>query len=77
MTCQPKSEGKMANFETLTLCIFLRASQMCTYFLRGLSYRILSVTGKKFDSRPTIIRFQILLPTACCYGLTSHEFRVH
>ena len=33
MTYEPKSVGEMADFETLTLCIFLNSSQMCTYYL--------------------------------------------
>ena len=32
MTYQPKIEGKMADFETLILCISLSSSEMCTYF---------------------------------------------
>ena len=32
MTYQPPSVGKMAGFETLTLCISLNSSQIGTYF---------------------------------------------
>ena len=35
-TYHPKSVGKVADFETLTLCIFLNSSQMCTYFCKDL-----------------------------------------
>ena len=31
-----KSVDKMADFETLTLCISLNSSQMCTYFCKDL-----------------------------------------
>ena len=34
MRYQSKSVGKMADFETLTLCISLNSSQMCTYFCK-------------------------------------------
>ena len=57
MTYQPKSVGKMADFETLTLCISLNSSQMCSYVCKHL------VTGYclyllKFWF-PAVIRFQI------------------
>ena len=45
VTYQPKSEGKMVDIETLTFCISLNSSQMCTYFC-FLSYRALSVPVK-------------------------------
>ena len=40
--------GKMADSETLTLCISLNSSQMCTYFYKDLVTRrvLLSVPGK-------------------------------
>ena len=69
MTCQPESAGKMADFETLTLCISQNSSQRCTYFLQGLSNRVLSLLGKKFDFQPLSIFKLILLPMPCCYGL--------
>ena len=37
--------------------------------LQGLSYKVLSVPGKKFDSQPSTVFKMILLPTPCCYGL--------
>ena len=36
MTCQRKSEGKIADFETLIPCIFLCSSQTCTHFCKDL-----------------------------------------
>ena len=33
---QLKGVGKMADIETLTLCIFLNPSQMCTYVCKDL-----------------------------------------
>ena len=34
MMYQPRSVGKMADFETLAHCISLNSSQMCTYFCK-------------------------------------------
>ena len=36
MTYQPKSAGKMVDFESLTLFISLNSSQVCTYFCKDL-----------------------------------------
>ena len=36
MTFQHKSVGKMADVETLTLCVSLNSNQMCTYFYKDL-----------------------------------------
>ena len=36
MTYQPKCVGKITHFETLTLCISLNSSQMCTHFCKDL-----------------------------------------
>ena len=36
MTYQPKCTGKMADYENLTLYIFLNSSQMCTYFCKDI-----------------------------------------
>ena len=60
MTYQPKSVGKMADFETLTAFISLNSSQMCTHYCKDL------VTGyliKKFDSQPSSVFKLILLLT--------------
>ena len=65
MTYQP---GKMADFETLILCISLNSSQICTYFCKDL-VTILSVPGKKFDPQPSFVFKLILLPRPCRYGL--------
>ena len=43
--------------------------EMCTYFLQGLSYRVLSVPGKKFDYQSSPVSKLIVVPTPCCYGL--------
>ena len=64
-----KTVDKMADFETLTLCISLNSSKMCNYFFQGLDYTILSVPGKKFDSQLLFIFKLISLPTPYCYGL--------
>ena len=37
MTYQPKSEGKMADFETLTPCTSVNVIQMCSYFYKDSS----------------------------------------
>ena len=34
MVCQPKSVGKIADFENFTLFISLNSGQMCTYFCK-------------------------------------------
>ena len=73
MTYQPKSVGKIADFETLTLRISLNSSQTCTYFCKNL---VAGLPGKKFDSQPSPVFKMILLPTPCCYGLASREIRV-
>ena len=36
MTCQPKSVGKMVDFEILTLSVSLNSSEMCTYICKDL-----------------------------------------
>ena len=36
MTQEPKSVGKMADFEILTICISLHSDQMCIYFSKDL-----------------------------------------
>ena len=54
MTYQPKSVGKMADFEILTIYISRNSSQMYVYlFLPGRSYKVLSAHGRKFDSQPS------------------------
>ena len=62
MTYKPNSVDKMADFETLTLCISLNSSQMSTYFGKDLVTGILSIPYTEFDS-PTAIRFQVGLIT--------------
>ena len=50
--------------------LFLLKFKLNVYlFLQGLNYSVLSVSGKKFDSHPSIVFKFILLPTPCCYGL--------
>ena len=49
MTYWPKSVGKMADHETLTFRISLDSDQICTYFLKDIVCRVLSVLGKKFE----------------------------
>ena len=65
---QPKSVDKMADFEALTLCIFLNSSQMCTYFCKDL------VTGYCLYfikiRLPTVISSQIdFISQTSYYGL--------
>ena len=43
-------------------------------FLQGLSYRVLSEPGKRFDSQPSSAFKLILLPPHCCYGLDVKKF---
>ena len=62
----------MAEFETLILCVSLNLGQMCIIF-PGLSFRVLSVPGQKFDSQPSSIFKLILLHTPYCYGLDVRE----
>ena len=76
MTYQPKSVGKMTDFETLTLCISLNSRQICTIFLQRPSYRVLSVPGKKFDSQPSSVFKLIFYPHLVVIGLTSCAIRV-
>ena len=77
ITYQPKSVGKMADFETLALCISLISSQICIYFWKDL------VTGYYL--------YLVTIPIPNCYqflnwsyflhlvamGLMSHEIRVY
>ena len=68
MMYQPKRAGEMVDFETLTLCISQYSIQMCTYFRKDFnSDRVLSVSGKIFDSQPSSVFKLILLPTPFCY----------
>ena len=46
MMYHPKSVGKVADIENLTLCISLNSGEMCTYFLQGLSYRVQSISNR-------------------------------
>ena len=66
---QPKSVGKMAGFDTLTLCISLHSCQNVYPFLQGLSYRVLSVFSKEFHSQPPSVFKLTTLPNPCGYGL--------
>ena len=54
-----KSADKMVNFETLTLCMSLNSSQICTYFCKDLVRGFCLYLVKKFDSR---------LLSVCRYG---------
>ena len=77
MTYQPKRVGKIADFETLTLCIYLSKFKSNVYlFLQGLSYKVLSEPGKKFDSQSSSVFILTLLLTPCCYGVESREIRL-
>ena len=60
---QPKSVGKMAGFEALTLCIPLNLSQVLLIF------QVLPVAAIEFDSQPSSVFKLILSPIPCCYGL--------
>ena len=62
MTYQPKSVGKMEDFETFILCI-------SSVFLQRLSYKVFSVPDKKFDFQPSLVFKFIFLTTPGCYGL--------
>ena len=46
MTYQPKSEGKVADFEPFTLCISLKSKSNVYLFLQGICYGVLVVPGK-------------------------------
>ena len=65
MMYQPKSVGKMADFEILILCISLHFKSNMYLLLQGLSYSVLSVPGKKLDSQKSSVFKSILLPTPC------------
>ena len=54
MAYQATSVGKMADFETLTLCISLNSRQMCAYFCKDLAAGYCLDLVKK-----TVIRFDI------------------
>ena len=72
MTYQPKSvAGKMAEFETLTLCISLKSSQMCTYFCKNLIKGYCLYLAKKLDSQASSVFKLVSLPTSCCYGFDA------
>ena len=70
MTYQPKSMGKMADFE-LPPSDLSKVKSNVHLFLPGLSlrYKALPVPVKKFDSQPSSVYKLILLPTSCCDGL--------
>ena len=59
MTYQPKSAGKMVDFEASTLCIFLNSSQKCRYFFKHFGYRVLAIPDEKFDSQLSFARSSI------------------
>ena len=69
MTYQPKSAGKMADFEQLTLCISVNSSQICIYFCKDLVKGCCHDLVKKFNFQPLSVFKLILLPTRCRYGL--------
>ena len=66
----------MADFETLTLCTPPKFKSNVYLFLQGLSYSLLSVSCKKFDSQPSSLFELISLPTLFAMGLTSREIRL-
>ena len=69
----PINAGKMADYETLTLCVFPNSSQMCTYFCKDLVIGYCLYLAKiRF---PTIIRFYYSHLVAM--GLMSREIRVY
>ena len=70
MTYQPKS--KMMDFETLVLGIFLRSSQICTYF-----YKVLSVPGKNSIPNRDPFWNWFYYPYLTAMGLTSREIHVY
>ena len=76
MTYQPKSVGKMADFETLTLCISLNSSQMGSCFSKDLGtvYRPYLV---KIRLQPSSVFKMIYYPQAVAMGITSREIRVY
>ena len=76
MTYQAKSVSKMAEFETLILCISLNTSQMCTYFHRDLNtgYCLYLVKSSISNCNPFSDRF--CYPRFVAMGLTSREIRV-
>ena len=76
MMYYPKSEEKMVDFETLTLCISLDTCRSVLIFAR-LSYSVLSVPGKKLCSEPSsFLKFYLVTPHIVAMDLTSREIRV-
>ena len=71
MMYQPKSVGKMADFETSTLYISLSSSLMFPYFCNDLvtGLELGSVPGKKLDFQLPLVCKLILLRRHCCHGL--------
>ena len=69
MMYQPKSIGRMADSEKLTLCISLNSSLNMYLFMLRLSYRVLYLYGKKFDSQLSSVFKLNFLPTPCYYWL--------
>ena len=56
-----KSAGKMADFETLTLCISLNSSQMCTYFCKDLGHvYTMRIYSGKLQKRTNIYRITFI-----------------
>ena len=78
MTYQPKSVGKMAEFETFDPLYLPKFKSYMYIFLQGLTYRVLSVPCRKFDSQPSSVFELILLPTPCCHAYTRKlNFKNH
>ena len=75
MTYQPKSVGKMADFETLILRISLNASQMYTYFCKHIvtGYCLYLVKISIPNHHPFSNR--IYCPHLLAMGLMSREIR--
>ena len=76
-TCQPKSVGKMADFENLNFSICPNSSQLCIFFCKALVTGYWLHVGK--NSIPNCHPFSNWF----CYrhfvtmGLTSREIRVY
>ena len=77
VTYQPKSVGKMADFETLSLCISLNSSKVCTYFFKDLvtGYCLCRLKNSIASRHPFSNRF--CYPRLATMGLTLREICVY
>ena len=77
MTYQPKSEGKMADLETLTVCTSLNSSQVCASFCRDLVTGFCLYLVKNSIHNLHQISNWFYYPQLGAMDLTSREIRAY